>query len=431
MKNKFNLLLILCFHLFLILKSGYFLSPEFTLYPYLRDHGFLPYQNIIDQHLPIVLFGPISLPSFLTTNPGNLLPLFLSVTLLVDLLFYLTLLRRKSPSSLLTLLLWVCLSFYFGGNTFWLETFIVLCLALILFLSLSPREWHKFFIGILACFAFLIKPAILPALLLLFLLLKIRPDRYLFLGFLIPLSLTALYLFKFELFPSFYDLAFKFNKNQYLPQAGKLPNPRQLFEIGLLALLFIRRRFLATLTLALFLAPAFPRFEYFHLQPALFLLAFLFVPKKRQTILILTSILLVLSLTKVILHSYGNFYLDESSRLVAGYLSKNEANSVYILGGNDLIYPLSGKIPPGETYLPSLPWYLGVDSYQNKVIANLTIFFDTPVLVNYEASVDGQNIARSAPRIIKYIESNYTLQDKVGGYDVFVRNFTAKGQSQL
>lgn len=431
MENKFKLVLILGFHLFLIFKSGYFLSPEFTLYPYLKDHGFLPYQNIIDQHLPIVLFGPFSLPSFLTTNPGSLLPLFLFITLIIDLLFYLTLLRQKSPQSLPSLLIWVCLGFYFGGNTFWLETFIVLCLALILFLSSSHRAWSKLIIGVLACFAFLIKPVILLPLLFLFLILKIKPNRYLFFGFLIPLSLTALYLVKFELLPPFFDLVFKFNKNQYLSLAAKFPTPRQLFELGLLALLFIRRRLLAVLTLALFLMPAFPRFEFSHLQPAIFLLAFLFMPKKRQTLLVLTSILLVLSLSKAFRHSYGNFYLDSASRTVAQYLSKNEANSVYILGGNDLIYPLSGKMPPGETYLPSLPWYLGVDTYQNKVIANLTIFFDTPVLVNYKATVDGQNIARSASRIIKYIENNYTIVDKVGGYDVFMRNFTAKGQSQL
>jgi len=66
----------LLLHISLIYLRGYFLSGEFTLYPYLVSRGFLPYRDLIDQHFPTLLFGPFSLPAILTTNPWPLMGVF-------------------------------------------------------------------------------------------------------------------------------------------------------------------------------------------------------------------------------------------------------------------------------------------------------------------------------------------------------------------
>src|SRR5258706_7714594 len=79
----------LILHLSLVLIRGYFLSIELTLYPYLTSHAFLPYRNIIDQHFPTLLFGPFSLPAFLTTNPWPLFAAFLGTLCLTGLLLFL------------------------------------------------------------------------------------------------------------------------------------------------------------------------------------------------------------------------------------------------------------------------------------------------------------------------------------------------------
>ena len=431
MKTKIYLAILLLFHLFLILKGGYFLSPEFSLYPFLTQHGFLPYQNIIDQHFPILLFGPFSLPFPLSHNPGSLLLVLLGVTLLTDLFFYLSLLRSKSAHPLLFLTLFTAISFYFQGNFLWLDSFISFFISLILFLSNSKRELSSLALGFFLSLIVIIKPTLFPLLILLPLALAIKPNRYLLVGISLPFLVEILYLVRFDLLSQFYNLTIRFNADSYLSGSQKIPTLRQIIEtvfiiIAHLYLLIQRKRFVPILLIITTSVLAFPRFEYFHLGPSLLLLIY-FSSRlslnlhSRYVFYALCFLVLSLSVIKIIRHNYHNYYADETTLQVANSLKELPGNTLYLLGGNDLLYPLTAKTPPGFLYLPSLPWYLSNSDFQKRQIMALSDSPLSPVIVNPSSTIDGQNIFESAPLIAKFINSRYVKVDSVANYEIYLR----------
>src|SRR5687767_59132 len=52
--------LIILAHSFILTKLIFFPYPELFVYPYLTNHGLLPYSQILDQHFPGLLFLPIN-----------------------------------------------------------------------------------------------------------------------------------------------------------------------------------------------------------------------------------------------------------------------------------------------------------------------------------------------------------------------------------
>src|SRR5688572_28228100 len=87
LRSKLNLALVILpiiWHLWLVFGDNFFLSPEITLYPYLTTKGLIPYQQLIDQHFPLLFFGPLNLAQFGVTSPSSALYLFIVLILLTD-----------------------------------------------------------------------------------------------------------------------------------------------------------------------------------------------------------------------------------------------------------------------------------------------------------------------------------------------------------
>ena len=416
-------------HLLLVLAQGYFLSIEFTLYPYLSAAGMKPYLNIIDQHLPALFFGPFTLPAWLTTNPQPLLGLFLLVLALTDLFFYLYLVRIKSRHRhrLLTLLIFA--SLFFSGHTLWLETFVVLFISLILHLSLSKKPFSLLVNGLLFSLLLFVRPTLLPAMIILFLLLRLKPERYFFTGFFLPPLITLLYLLRFNLLQPFLDIFFTFNASNYASQAAKLPNLRQLaYVLAFLGTLFIKRwrkegRVLTYLLILFSLLPLYPRFELIHFLPAVFLGCFLLSRHRRPVNLL--SYLLVLfflftTVYKVAKYDYGNFFLRPQAKLVSQALQDFPGEQVYVLGGSDLIYPLSHRYPTSYFYLPSLPWYLENPRFNDLQLSALKLNSSAPVVINTLTTVDGQSVLESAGPVYQYIKENYVPVLIIDYYQIMI-----------
>lgn len=424
-------ILLLGSHLAAIVIGGYFLSPEFTVYPFLTSRGFLPFTNILDQHFPTLLFGPISLPLALTANPYPLLTLFLLVTALTDLFFFFSLLRRRVASPQLWLLVWIVVSYWFSGSTLWLETFINLFLAIVLFLGGRQRPLVTFASGFLFGLILLAKPTLLPVLALLFVYLKPISTLFFFTGLFTPLLITGLYLFRFDLFSSFLYFTLDFNRRYYALFAAKAPTLRQLLEMGLFfvpsLLIFLKKKQYLALTLVLSgLVLIYPRFEYTHLQPALLLTLFCLsqiLVLQKKLILPVAALVLAFAVAKNYRHHYGNFYLDAETIKLAGYLKTKPEISLYVFGGNDLLYPLSNRIPPGFTYLPSLPWYWQDAVLSQKMVTALTDSPTTEVLVKSGTFLDGANIQASSGLIGEFIKNNYQPEATIGSYQVYHRVF--------
>jgi hypothetical protein len=421
------IIILLLVHLLLILKAGYFLSPELSLYPFLTKNGFLPYRDLIDQHFPAILFGPISLPSALSSNPFSLLTVFLLITVLTDILIFMSLKRSGSKHPNFITLFFILTSLYFGGNYFWLETFICFFLSIIIFLSFTRSDIVKIALGFFVSLIFLIKPTLFPGLAVLLFLLKLKPNRYLLVGLFLPIVLTFLDLFKLNLFTDFYDLTIYFNRHYYLFLAAKVPTTRNIVALmGIvfpLYLLHFSKGKLVIVTAIFFSLLAFPRFEPFHLLPSLLILIY-FASRShhrfQKNILIgLLLILTAVNFLKVFRYNYGNFYLNPETIKTVDYLRQFPGNTLYLLGGNDLIYPLSNRIPPSFTYVPSLPWYLKVEKYQQRLISALKNSPITPILINHQAMVDNIAIVNQDTPLLKYINANYVPITQIGPYQVY------------
>ncbi|MBU1256088.1 hypothetical protein KKA49_00165, partial [Patescibacteria group bacterium] len=360
-----GLAILVLVHLFFIYLGGYFLSPEFTVYPYLTSIGLKPYVNIVDQHLPIILFGPLSLPHSLTSNPQPLLGLFLSLVAITDLLFFHLIKKTKTKNSILWTALFAASLFVFQGNTLWLETFIIPLVLLLFFLK------RPFFVGMLSALIILTRPTLAPAVLLLLIFKKLKLSRYLIAGFLAPLLLTLTYLIYHQLLPDFIYLFFSFNTTYYSALAGKLPSLRQIALVGLVTIpvltrLFTNKKYLSIFIIILAFLPAWPRFELTHLQPAIALAIYFWATNKplghskatsRSVILacpesdsgctsftrmtierLLLVTLIFLSIRKITTANYGNFYLNPETQEVSSFIKTQEENQLFVLGGSDLIY---------------------------------------------------------------------------------------------
>lgn len=426
MIRKVVFLLILLAHPVAVYLRGYFLSVEFTLYPYLTAHGFLPYQNLLDQHFPTLFFGPFSLPAFLTVNPWPLLALFLGVLVLTDLLLWASLTRSKVRQPLIWLLFYLTSSLYFSGSTLWIETFVNLLLSVWLFLSHSSRPSARIISGLLLSQVLLLRPTIAPALLFLFLGFGVPFSPLLLGGLLTGFLIPALYLVRYNLFGEFYRLAIVFNTQVYPAAARLLPAKRQilllvlwLFPVGLK--LLKNKKFFLLLSLISFFVLIVPRFGYEHLQP-LFLCVTLVWAINSTTppkiIYLMIVILFVLNLVSSIRHPYGNYFLTPEVKSISEVVRRLPGQEIYLLGASDLIYPLSGKLPPQKTYLPSLPWYFTQSDFTGRVIRSLS--GGAPVLVDYTASVDGYNTVESSGPIFEYIKINFTSEPPIGNYQLFL-----------
>ena len=71
MLNKYLLFLLglIIIHVFILTKLIYFPYPELFIYPYLTNQGLKPYQQILDQHFPGLMFLPLNLDNLGMNTP--------------------------------------------------------------------------------------------------------------------------------------------------------------------------------------------------------------------------------------------------------------------------------------------------------------------------------------------------------------------------
>jgi len=413
-------------HLIAILIRGYFLFPEFTLYPYLVSRGLLPYRQLIDQHLPGLFFGPISLPYYLTSNPFPLLLVFLFTLLLTDLLFFRLLKYHKVRYPLLYLSLFLVSHFFFSGNKLWIETFILPLLLILLLTVNSSSPLLNLVSGFTYGLALVLRPTLLIALFLLQIVFAKKLNRYHFSGFVIYPLLVLIYLGWHNLFPHFWTWGFQFNTSTYSRLALQYPNQLQLTAVVIfiavpLIVLLKNSQWIKTLTLLSLLLPVYPRFDEERLQPFVLITLLFFSQSKPGKLppLFMLVIITLLSAKSLFSPPVGNFFLTEHTRQAALYVSSLPSPEVFVLGGSDLIYPLARKRPTGSLYIPSLPWYLTDSSLTILQLDVLRQNPHSPIVINSTAALANHPITDYTPRVVDYIHSHYTLDQIIGPYYIY------------
>lgn len=380
----------------------------------------MPYRDIVDQHFPTIFFGPFSLPYFLTDSSAKLLILFLSIVFISDILLYRFLIKSKSNYPRLLLLAYILISFYFSGHILWVETFVNFFLLVWLSIKDNQKSWNSLFSGFLLCQVLLLRPTFTPALLFLFFSYEQINWSY-FLGGLVGVLIPALYLQINHLWSNFYNLTIRFNSQVYAEQAKLLPGKKEMIVVLFLALssLVKNTRLLLFFALISSLLLGYPRFGLEHLQPFVFIAVLILAQvKNKKIILFVISVFIFLNLLSLSRHRYGNYFYPPELYQISSFVKSLPGESIYLLGAPDLIYPLSGKLPPKNYYLPSLPWYLNDLTFQQKLYNSIT-YPGSLVLVDDEFRVDGEKLTRSTPAIIKYVKENFTSINSFGRYTLY------------
>lgn len=409
--------------------KGYFLSIEFSLYPYLVSAGLLPYKDIVDQHFPSLFFGTFSLPFALVNSPEKLLFILTGLNLATTFLLLATLKKLKADNYQLWTLIFSLLLIFFSANTLWIETFICFLLALVFYLNTTGGWIAGITIGALMSQIVLMRPTLVIFLLGYYVLL-VKNKVPVFIGAVVGLAFSILYLISHNIVGDFYNVAIIFNRDVYVNLQSPSPSLRQIISVALLAITFTalsvgKKSYMSTLFGLSTIILIFPRFGLEHLQAfGLVFVYFLAQLKlsKATTNLVLAICLFVglqswLSIYKGV---YGNYFYGQDTVSAAKQIAILEDKNIYLFGASDLIYQLAEKLPPNNYYLPSLPWYLNYGPFKTKLIDSLK--YTNTIIVDPDFSVDGQKLTSSAQSVYAYIKMKYYLAGKINNLEVYKQN---------
>lgn len=403
------LLLIILTHLILLSNFQFTLWPEMIVYPYLINNGFSLYTDIINPYPPLI---PLALSLFSKYFSYQHVPyqfLTWGFIIIIDLaIFFIA--KKITGSSRLALIstsFFALFSLPFGVNGLWfdlLQTPFLLFSALFFYKFLKPAKDLKNLLlsSIFLCVAFFIKQQAIwlaLAFIILIILKNYHDYRSLIKKVLIYLA-PFISVFLLELVITsffgankpfiFWTILFPFFKTSSLPGYVLFPSLRQLLTlISLYAIFTPQFKLLKSktsfflLNASILILFAYPRFDYFHLIPAL---SFLSIAFGENLSLFLKSktpvkIIAIISLTFLVLFSVRflqrNYHKDirffEKDIIQASNFLKTNTNPqdlIYIQNGPDQILPLAGRLPP-KPWADEFPWYLEINYQQEKIIENL------------------------------------------------------------
>lgn len=178
---------------------------------------------------------------------------------------------------------------------------------------------------------------------------------------------------------------------------------------------------------------AYPRFEYFHFQPAIpFLgiasgLVFSKV-KKNKGFLRVFMIVYVLGST----YLFANFFLrnwNEGTRFygqdvidVVAYVKTNTdpGDKIFVMNWWDNIYALSDRLPAVSPWVPQLSWYMNIPGVQVAMVNDLKT--EKPKLIIFNSYTGSGMSAYIPSEVYNYVTENYKLKEKVDGIDILISN---------
>lgn len=443
------LISIIILHTFLLLKLSFFPYPELFVYPYLAEHGFLPYKNILDQHLPSVLMTPFNLYDlglrtilsaryFLT---GTVILSQIFIFLIADKLF------KSKKRAIFANILYFLAQPLFEGTTLWLDTFLVPLLLAASYFSFRFLEKETksdlIFASLFLGFALFIKQVMLPLVIAVaaYLYYKSKDIRkilqFLFFAFL-PLAASVFWIYSEGIFSDFLYWTITFNFDVYAKMGRKLPSLSQLarvlvFWAPAFYWLYLQIRRKEILIFGIFMifsmAAAVSRFEFVHLQlslpfVALLITGFLLKAEKKIKYAILALPLLVLGVWLGKFYREQNFgfdyFFDSQTREVAQRVSRltDTNEKIFVLGAQPTIYFLSDRLPAGEIFTVNLPWNMSVA--EEAILKRLKEDKPKVVVRDTSASIDQIKVIDFTKLLNAFIDKYYVKHESVGSTEILV-----------
>lgn len=457
-KRSYILLVgILLAHLLLLMSFKFTAWPEMSLWPYLMTKGWLPYSNIAIVHTPLLL---IDLSIFYAIFGSGILQLKIFTWILIllsDILIFFAVKnlwnKKVAFASLVAYALWLL---FYDGNGLWFDLYMGVFVFCSFYFARS-KKW--LFGGIFWGLAFISKQTAIWFLLpILFELigeykLKVRDlnkfkikDLVKGLGkFILGASAVGtvftLLLLAFKLLPSFWNWAVNFGVFTLPVSQGQiqLPSIKTLLVALLPFIIFIplilsnwknnlRNLVLLTWAIAGFMG-SYPRFEYFHFQPALFYLAV-------ATALILTEKKNLLTKIFIPVYLFGSIYLmftyfvknfNEGTRFFENDVSEvtdfvkyntQKGDRIFVLNYWDNIYSLTDTVPATNPWIPQLSWYTEAPNIQDTMVEGLVN--NPPKIIVFKPYTNYGLSSYIPTKVYQYVTDNYQLNSKIDGVEMLI-----------
>ncbi len=444
-----SLILLIAIHLLVLTQTQFTVWPEMLSYPYLINHGYSYYGDIIHPFTPLLSYFLALVFKLIGESVISLKFVTWTLIALTDIIFCYT--ARSLFSKLLawsTTGLYLLWQVFFEGNGLWFDLSVTPILLANFSLALSwfkkPSIIKAFILGFLFCTAFLVKQSAIW-ILLLFIFFSAYKLKKNIIHLLIPmlsgfviLLLASLGLFFFSgsgsefVYWAFYYPFFVITK---MPGYHELPSIRNLilvfFIFSPLAFsLFINknRTFLPELFLGLIFVGgglffAIHRFAFFHFQPALPFLTILTtiiynnVNKSMRPVVVgylIIGLFFQMAYVAKNWHKPDRFVenqvLDEVNSLAK---ELPEETQVFMYNVPSQYFVLS-KLLPSKPWADTFPWYLEMANIQNLIVDNLEKENINYVLYSPFATGKPYALGSYKPEIINdYISHKFTLKSKL------------------
>lgn len=453
MKKKDYLIFggILLVHLFLLICLKFTAWPEMSLWPYLITKGWLPYSDIAIAHTPLAIFDLAIFYKIFGTDVLQLKIFTWSLILFSDtLIFFLVKKLWNKKAAFLSLIFYIFWMFFYDGNGFWFDLYMGI-FAFCSFYFARSRKW--LLAGVFWGLSFISKQTaiwfLIPILLEMIInlqhhyirnnvinyrLLASKFMRFVAGVFLVG-TIFIVILWSIGILSDFWNWAFRFGIF-VLPKAQgqiQLPDTKTLFASLLpfsilLPLVIKSKKYLMLIPWAVAgVLGAYPRFEYFHFQPAVFYLAItsalLFFEKKNIFLKIFIPIYLIGSFYLISTYFVRNFnegtrFYENEVAEVVDYVKYNtsKGDNIFVLNYWDNIYALTDTFPSTKPWVPQLSWYMEEPNIQEKMVEDLKS--SPPKLIVYKPYTSYGLSSYIPKKVYDYIIENYKIVSNIGGIEI-------------
>lgn len=462
MLSKLSLLglaFIILIHSLVLTKLIYFPYPELFIYPYLTNSGLKPYQQILDQHFPGLLFLPVNFDNLGLTTPETARGWSIGIIIINQILLFV--IGKKllgSPArALMVNFLYLIWQPFFEGWVLWIDSFLPLLLLPAFYLLLGEKGdkgntedkgdrgifWAGIFLGLGIVFKQVLIP--LVGFVAVYIVLnekRLKPLLIFLLGSFIPLFFMIIYLAGIGVLGDFWYWTVVFNLTTYA-QFGRGLGPttahftRVLFVFGLalmfLALDIFKRRqsqFLLIFLVGTLLGLS-TRFDFVHFQPALpfAVLATVYgfgklgglgrfgVIGVYGLVVIWWSIIFYKGHLGDRVISFDPHTLRLAEK-IKSYTTPKE--KIFIFGEALHLYQLSNTLPAGDIFAFQFSWFM--EHAKDRILDGIKIDRPNIIVSNRSTVFEGERLSDFAKDIDSYINQNYSEVDKVGDTKILRRN---------
>lgn len=433
-------LLLLGLHLILLSVLQFTAWPEMVSFPYLINHGFITYKDMIHAYPPL-LVNILAVLYSIFGYKVMVLKIFGFMTILLsDILVFLVIqkLTKKTNLSIVGMGVYITLQPFLEGNMVWPDLFIVPFL-LLTFLFLLKKKYLMS--GIAIGLAILTKQTgvlflgIAGLAIILFERKWNSVERFMIgVGVIVVPFLVSLV--SQNSFKEFINWTIIYPSRYWTKFPGYVQLNPTLKENLSLLILFLplsvlilkskKKLFGDANFLILFgflicgIVGVYPRFSFFHFQAALSFLVISYIylikefPKKYLYTLFIVPLFIVLVNFRGL--QFGGDRFWNQSDMELGMTIQSETNSndpVYLLGLDSSLYAFSNRLP-NKPWLDNFGWYLEIPGVQEKVIESFganppsKVFWQTPQAGNW------YDIGTYQPQLItNWIVDNYTREKEI------------------